>query len=176
VITLVSDDKAFQKTSRRSRVCPEVKRYHIGKNILTQTEQHLKKYGRKRSEALVFWAGWLDKKCEAHVTTCKIPRNINWGMGVRVELDGMLELMDELIAEDLVLLTQVHSHPGDFGHSHGDEKTAASYKKGFVSIVVPNFGLVDLNDLSECYVYEYSDNWDWRRIEGNELMERFRIE
>lgn len=162
--------------NRRSRFCPEIQVYHIRKDVLEQSSKHLKKYGKKRSEALVFWAGWLDERCEAHITNCKVPLNINWGGGVRVELDGMLKLMDELVNEDLLLLAQVHSHPGDFGHSHGDDRMAASYRRGFVSIVVPNYGLKDLKDLSECYVHEYEGSWEWRLLDKDEVERRFRIE
>jgi len=160
----------------RSKICTEITKYFIPKDILEQTSEHLRKYGKKRSEALLFWAGWSDEKCNAHVTTCEIPKNINWKEGVRVELDGMLDLIDELIKEDLILLAQIHSHPGDFGHSYGDERMAASYRRGYVSIVVPNFGLISLTDLSECYVYEYEENWRWRLLDSKEVEERFKIE
>lgn len=166
-----------QKTkSRRSRICPHIEKYYIKRNVLDETSDYLKKYGKRKSEALVFWAGWLDEKCEAHVTVCKIPNDINWGGGVRVELDGMLQLMDELIIDDLILLAQVHSHPGDHGHSYGDDLTASSYKKGYISIVVPNFGLIDLQDLSRCYVHEYEQNWKWKLLDETEMKDRFKIE
>jgi len=161
--------------NRRSRVCPSISKYHIQKNVLSQTSEHLKKFGKKKSEALVFWAGWLDEKCEAHVTSCKIPENINWGGGVKVELDGMLQLMNELVKEDLILLAQIHSHPGDFGHSYGDDLSAASYRKGYVSIVVPNYGLIKLQDLSSCYVHEYDQNWKWSLLNEKEVRDRFKI-
>lgn len=165
-----------QQKNRRSRICPEIKKYHVQKHVLNETSKHLKKYGKKESESLVFWAGWLDEKCEAHVTSCKIPLDVKWGLGVRVDLNGMLKLMDELVKEDLILLAQVHSHPGDFGHSHGDDLTASSYRKGYISIVVPDWGLIDLPDLSRCYVHEYDQNWQWRLLDEEEVKERFKIE
>lgn len=161
---------------RRTRICPSIDKYYIRRDVLQQTSEHLKKYGRKESEALVFWAGWLDEKCNAYVTSCKIPPNTNWGGGVRVELDGMLALMDELVKDDLLLLAQVHSHPGDFGHSYGDDLSASSYRKGYISIVVPNYGLIDLKDLSRCYVHEYAQNWEWKLLDEKEVRERFKIE
>ena len=165
-----------QQNNRRSRICPEIKKYHIKKAVLNETSKHLKKYGKKESESLVFWGGWLDENCEAHVTACKIPNDVKWGLGVRVDLDGMLKLMDELIKDDLILLAQIHSHPGDFGHSYGDNLTASSYRRGYISIVVPNWGLIDLLDLSRCYVHEYERNWRWTLLEKEEVKERFKIE
>lgn len=172
----MESENSHYTESRRSRSCPEVTMYYVQKDVLKRTSKHFKKYGMRRSEALVFWAGWLDEKCKAHVVSSKIPQNINWGEGVRVELDGMLKLMDELISEDLLLLAQVHSHPGDFGHSPGDDRSAASYKQGFVSVVVPNYGLKDLSDLSRCYVHEYVGNWEWRLLGKQEVEARFKVE
>ena len=165
-----------EQKNRRSRICPSIGRYYIRREVLEQTSRHLKKYGKEQSESLVFWAGWVDEECNAHVTDCKIAKDINWKLGVRVELDGMLQLMDELIKEDLILLAQVHSHPGDFGHSYGDDLTASSYRKGYISIVVPNWGLIVLEDLSRCYVHEYEKNWEWKLLDKKEVRERFRVE
>lgn len=170
------DNNQDSQKSRRSRICPHIEKYHVQRRVLEQTSTYLKKFGQNQSEALVFWAGWIDEECHAHVTACKIPHDINWGGGVRVELDGMLQLMDELVKEDLVLLAQVHSHPGDFGHSYGDDLTASSYKKGYISIVVPNWGLIDLKDLSRCYVHEYEQNWQWKLLDKEEVIDRFKVE
>jgi len=95
---------------------------------------------------------------------------------VRLTSRFLLKLSDELQKRDLLLLAQVHSHPGNFGHSYGDECKATSYRIGFVSIVVPEFALKETDDLSKCYVYEYEGNWKWRLLKSSEVSQRFVIE
>lgn len=164
------------KAKRREKICHNISCYHIKKEILEQTSKHLQKFGKQQSEGLVFWVGYLDEKCDAHITGCKFPENENWKLGVSVDLQSMMKIIDELIKEDLVLLAQVHSHPGNFGHSCGDDLSASSYRTGFISIVVPNWGLIELNDLSKCFVHEYQKDWKWKLLSKEEVTRRFKID
>jgi hypothetical protein len=162
---------------RRTRLVKFIKRYYISRDLFEKTVEVLRKRGRKKQEGLVLWAGGASADAEeAHVVSYIVPRRGHWGGGVRLDSKFLLKLSEELEKRDLLLLAQVHSHPGNFGHSPGDEKRAASYRIGFTSIVVPCFALEKIHDLSECYVYEYKGNWNWRLLEGSEASSRFVVE
>jgi hypothetical protein len=162
---------------RRARFVEFIKRYYVSRDLFEKTIEVLRIRGSKRQEGLVLWAGGASVNAEeAYVVSCIVPRRGHWGGGVRLDSKFLLKLSEELEKRDLLLLAQVHSHPGNFGHSPGDEIRAASYRMGFISIVVPCFALKETHDLSGCYIYEYEGNWNWRLLQGNEASSRFVVE
>ena len=178
----MSKDKNDSLTShsnrpRRSRLVQFIKCYYLPRDLLERTMKVLRKRGLRKQEGLVLWAGAASLNAEeAYLSCCIIPKRGYWGGGVRLTSRFLLKLSDELQKRDLLLLAQVHSHPGNFGHSYGDECKATNYRIGFVSIVVPWFALKETNDFSKCYVYEYEGNWKWRLLKSNEVSQRFVIE
>jgi hypothetical protein len=168
---------SYSNSPRRSRLVQSIKRYYLPRDLFERTMKVLRKRGRRKQEGMVLWAGAasLDAE-EAYVLCCIIPKRGHWGGGVRLNSRFLLKLSDELQKRDLLLLAQVHSHPGNFGHSLGDEYKATSYRIGFVSIVVPWFALKETGDLSKCYVYEYEGNWKWRLLNDSQVSQRFVIE
>jgi len=167
----------YSNSPRRSRLVQSIKRYYLPRDLFEKTIKALRKRGQQKQEGLVLWAGAASSDAEeAYVLSCIIPKRGHWGGGVRLNSRCLLKLSDELQKRDLLLLAQVHTHPGNFGHSLGDEYKATSYRIGFVSIVVPGFALKETGDLSKCYVYEYEGNWKWRLLEHSEVSQRFVIE
>jgi len=153
-----------------------IERYFIRADVLEETSVYFKQKGRIRHEAYVFWAGSVPNTIDAYITCCIIPRVRTAPGRVFVGLEKLLEINRELVKREIVLLCQLHTHPGDFGHSTGDERQAASYRLGFISIVVPNYGRQGLMSLKRCYVYEYIGNWSWRLMKNNEVAQRFIVE
>ena len=168
--------KKIIPTERRSSVFGHIDRYYLPNIIFYNTMKELRKHGKRRREGLVLWAGGISSKDEAYVMTQLIPKRGNWGGGVKLDSETLINMYDQLARRDLVLLAQVHTHPGDFGHSWGDEKYAVDYRIGFISIVVPDFAQRDFNDFSDCYVYEYCGKWNWELLNKEQKRERFIIE
>lgn len=164
-------------TSRRSRLVTFISRYYIPRHLFDKSIKVLQKRGRHKQEGLVLWAGAPSPNAEeAYIVSYIVPKRGHWGGGVKLDARTLLKLSEELEKRDFLLLAQVHSHSGDFGHSWGDEKRATSFRLGYISIVVPNFALSDIHNLSMCYVYEYKGNWKWRLLKRNEVAARFVIE
>jgi len=162
---------------RRTRLVKIIERYYIPRHLFDKSIKVLQKRGRRNQEGLVLWAGAPSSNAEeAYIVSYIVPRRGHWGGGVKLDSRVLLKLSEELERRDLLLLAQVHSHPGDFGHSLGDEERAVSYRLGYISIVVPNLALIDIHDLSTCYVYEYMGNWKWILLKSNEVASRFLIE
>lgn len=162
---------------RRERLAASIARYYIPRYLFEKSIWLLRKRGRLKQEGLVLWAGAVGTDTEeAYVVSLIVPRRGYWGGGVRLNTTTLLKLSNELEKRDLSLLAQVHTHPGNFGHSWGDEKKATSFRLGYVSIVVPDFALNEIYDLSTCYVYEYEGNFKWRLLNSQEIGRRFLIE
>lgn len=150
--------------------------YFITERVREATSSYFKEKSRARHEAYVFWAGSVPNAIHAYVSSCIIPRVRTSPGRVSVSLEKLLDINKQLAKRGWVLLCQLHTHPGDFGHSSGDEKSAASYRLGFISIVVPDYGRKGLDNLEGCYVYEYAGNWKWKKLEGEEVAKRFVFE
>jgi hypothetical protein len=167
----------YPNKPRRKRLVKFIKRYYIPRNLFEASIKVLKKRGCRKQEGIVLWAGAPSPNGEeAYLVSFIVPRRGHWGGGVRLDTRVLLNLCEELEKRDLLLLAQVHTHPGDFGHSLGDERRALSYRIGYISVVIPNFALHDIHDLSTCYVYEYVGNWKWKLLKRNEVVSRFVVE
>jgi hypothetical protein len=162
---------------RRTRLVTFIKRYYIPRYLFEKSIKVLRKRGLLKQEGLVLWAGAAATDSEeAYIVSLIVPEKGHWGGGVRLDIKTLLKLSEELEKRDLQLLAQVHTHPGNFGHSLGDENRATSFRLGYVSIVIPDFALIDVRDLSMCYVYEYRGNFKWRLLGDDEMNRRFFIE
>ncbi|HEY3314822.1 MAG TPA: hypothetical protein VGL40_05995 [Bacillota bacterium] len=80
-------------------------------------------------------------------------------------------LRQHLLQAGDFVFTQVHSHAGVAFHSPTDNIHAFSLKRGFFSIVVPDFGRAQMKDLTGCAVYELADKW--QRLSDDEVLRRF---
>ncbi len=83
-------------------------------------------------------------------------------------------LVRSLAARDEKLIAQVHSHREVAGHSAGDDMWATSFHDGFISIVVPRFG-INVNSVTECAVLEYKGG-AFRDLAPDEVARRFLIQ
>jgi hypothetical protein len=173
--------KLIQKKSPRNhkttgKGIPFVGVYHISDELFNTTIQILRRRGRKRQEGLVLWSGiiaqdWL----KAYVLNCIVPRRGHWGGGVTLNHKTLLAISNSLNEKKHVLLAQIHTHPGDFGQSLGDDCTPVIHRLGFISIVVPKFALDATLELSDCYIHEYLGSHFWRVFDKSEIVERFRF-
>lgn len=122
-------------------------------HLWDETIREVADYAVMHSEALVFWGGIaLDESCVVTGVYLQGHRP----QGARVALTGEESrwLLRRLRDRDEKLLAQVHSHPGDAFHSHGDDRHATSYHPGAYSIVIPNYGL-NVTTPDDCAIYTY---------------------
>lgn len=162
---------------RRDTPLGRIERYYIPDSVWQAVLGDLAKRGRRHDEGLALLAGGTSADSSAaYATVCFIPRRGHWGGGVRLEQPELVSLNTALTQHDLQLLAQIHSHPGNFGHSPGDERLALSYREGFVSIVIPDFAQAKALKPEDCFVYEYKREWQWNEISREEVQQRFMIE
>lgn len=129
--------------------------------------------GRKGSEALVYFSG-VPTLTEVVVTGLLELGHLPQGDRVAVTRGEARWLVRSLAARDEKLVAQVHSHRELAGHSAGDDMWATSFHEGFVSIVVPRFG-INVNSVTECAVLEYQGG-TFRDLPPDEVAQRFLIQ
>lgn len=176
-VSVVSASRSRPRIRRRLRPPPEpVEVYYVPRCVLEVTHTHLKERGRKGEEGYVFWVGAFGQNGDCLVTGCLIPKVSSSHGGVRIPPEKMAAIAHEVRKRDLLIVAQVHSHPGRFGHSTVDEVKAVSCRRGFVSIVVPDLAQQRNLDLTQCLVYEYLTNGEWRMLPLGEIVDRFVVE
>jgi proteasome lid subunit RPN8/RPN11 len=130
-------------------------------------------YGRRRSEALMFWGGVVSGS-SLQITGVFLPRHRAGGAHVKLSNEESRWLIRRLRARDEKLIAQVHSHPGKAFHSEGDDEGATSFHAGFLSVVVPEYGR-RATSISDCAVYEHDGN-SFIELTPKQIMERFRVQ
>ncbi|MEW6227819.1 MAG: hypothetical protein AB1700_06935 [Bacillota bacterium] len=119
------------------------------------------------------WTGNLVKGQDAAIETVFVFSGPATIRSAAASPEDLVCLQAHLRKTGEFVFAQVHSHPGRSFHSPSDSIHAFSFKKGFLSIVVPDYGRVDMQDLSRCVVFERDGGW--RRWGSHELARRILI-
>jgi len=153
----------------------QIKKIYVPHSVLEDTACWLRKYGTKRSEGLVFWAG-IETDGPTIITTCVYPRISESSAGhVRVEAKNGARMVSEVRKMGLQVLAEVHSHPfPGTGHSWTDNSFPFAFYKGYLSIVVGDFGEDGMEPLTRCGVHRY-ENGRFRRLSNSEIQELFQV-
>lgn len=161
--------------AQKTRLKPtKLDQFIISPSVMKETQEHLMAFGQQQKEALVFWSGKLVGNTQANITRVIIPRRtFSTAVYATVSSQELQRIRKILKENNEFLFVQVHSHPGEAFHSQTDDENAISYKKGFVSIVVPSYGSGPFKDLTYCKVYEYDGGGDWKSLRFGEIRVRF---
>jgi proteasome lid subunit RPN8/RPN11 len=93
-----------------------------------------------RHEGIVFWAGRRTEDDQL-VATAIVPRAVHGRGFIRVDADEVGEAAHQARTRRLVLLAQVHSHPGlDTRHSDADDNLVLMAYEFMFSVVVARYG------------------------------------
>lgn len=139
--------------------------------VVDHTELALRQGGVLGEETFLVWAGTIAGEM-AFVSTLVVPDIESHETHGEVGPRTVAAILETLDRHDLVALAQVHSHPRRAFLSRIDERSPIAVQAGFVSIVVPRFGFVDLSDTSTWSMHEYRGGGRWRTFEPDEIRER----
>jgi len=126
-------------------VCSLEGRFLLPVAVIDETREALTHFALAGSrdgghEGVVFWAGLQNGPLTAF-TTVVIPKAEHSAQGVFVSEQAYGRAVSEARRAGVVLLAQVHSHPGaDARHSDGDDDLIIMPFEGMLSVVVPNYG------------------------------------
>lgn len=124
-------------------------------------------------ETAVYWFGRVTDT-EAYVLTAIRPAQIRtWG-SFEVSARANADVTAFACEHGLRLIAQLHSHPGRYvGHSPGDDMGAPFVFPGFLSIVVPLYGIYGVLPLTKCGVHVYRNGFD--RLTPAQIKNTFQI-
>jgi proteasome lid subunit RPN8/RPN11 len=90
----------------------------------------------------------------------------------------MAAVFDELRSERLMIVAQVHSHPGDAFHSEADDEWAIVRHEGAYSIVVPRFarGVSVRSFVQDAAVYKLSAEDVWELLSKPQAHQALEIQ
>jgi hypothetical protein len=148
----------------RTRPLPEGAlrgRFLVAESVMMQTRDALLAFALAGirdggHEGLVFWAG-LESDALVAFTTVVLPETDHSNRGVFINEAAYGRASSEAKRAGVVLLAQVHSHPGaDARHSDGDDELIVMPFEGMLSIVVPNYG-IDWQGIAHAKVHQLQD-------------------
>lgn len=125
-------------------------------------------------EEVAYWAG-IDCGLTATVLTCITPAATTTPGSFQTSALANAVVINWLADQGLVLLAQLHCHPGRcVEHSHGDEVGALTPFENYLSIVVPLYGARGLGDFSLCGVHRFEDG-SFRLLRSTEIRHALRV-
>jgi hypothetical protein len=143
--------------------------------IIDHTELVLRQAGVHGDEGFAVWAGTLAGG-DAHVATLVIPRASGGPTHGEISADTTANVLTALDERDLVPIMQLHSHPRRAFLSDEDAIRPFVAVPGFISVIIPNFGFVDLADVGLWSAHEYGGPNRWHELDHDERSRRFIID
>lgn len=150
-------------------------RLFIPSLVIDHTELALRQAGVNADEGFALWAGSLAAG-DAYTSTLVLPRastGPTHGVISEQTTAGVLNALDE---RDLVPIAQVHTHPHEAWLSKTDAIRPLVAVNGFISIIVPDYGFVDLSDVRLWSAHEYLGARRWRELDSVERHRRLIID
>jgi hypothetical protein len=130
-------------------------RVYVPATLLETTGRLLASFAASEpTEGVVYWFG-LEIGGQAVVTSLVVPDADTRFGDVVTSAEANAEALTAIVGTPLVLLGQVHSHPGRrVRHSGIDDRETFAQFPGALSVVVPHFGRQGV-DLARCGVHRH---------------------
>lgn len=150
-------------------------RVFIPSLLLDHTELVLREAGVVGDEGFAVWAGTIADG-DAYVATLIVPRATAGPTHGEISAETTANVMLALDDRDLVPMLQLHTHPQRAWLSPTDAIRPVVAVAGFISVVIPDFGFVDLADVRLWSAHELIGPRRWRELDVTEKDRRFIID
>jgi hypothetical protein len=143
--------------------------------VVDHTELILRQAGTCGDEGFVVWAGSLAGD-DAYVSSIIVPKLSVGGAHSKVSAETTARLLEALDERDLVPIAQLHTHPRRAFLSDTDATRPIVAVPGFLSIIIPDFGFVNLTDTGTWSVHAFRGAGRWHELTADERGRRFIID
>jgi hypothetical protein len=150
-------------------------RVFIPSLIIDQTELVLRQAGIHGNEGFAVWAGTL-AGADAHVSSLVVPRATGGSIHGEISAKTTANVLDALDERDLVPVLQLHTHPRRAFLSEEDAIRPLVAVTGFISVVIPDFGFVGLDNVTLWSAHEYVGLGQWHELDTEERNRRFVVD
>lgn len=135
--------------------------FQISHHLLSETFEHFRECGCGQRECQVLWASsWQSPLAISRVIHSQHSGHAG---GFNVESPWLTKLWLELAAANEGIRIQVHTHPQEAFHSEIDDGFPIIHSEGFLSLVIPDFG-VHGPTLERAYLTEISTDGRWNSL------------
>ena len=156
---------------------PTLRHFFVSRWVLQDSRLLLAEPGLQGYEAVVLWLGSVLSPIEARVEHVYFPRQIAYrsdhGVAIEIPIEEWTELALRL-PTGLFVLAKLHTHPTAAYHSATDADNPYLNHEGAVSITVPHFAHITLDDLYSCSVNVLRQG-RWIEISPSEVNATFTI-
>jgi len=135
--------------------------HQVNGGVLEDTFQHLRACGCGRRECQVLWLSSWDSP--QAITKVMHPRHKSHLGGFVLDDQWLSDFWLDLANANMGIRVQVHSHPGEAFHSPTDDAFPIIHKPGFLSLVIPNFGLGPVG-FNEAFLAEIQPDGRWQEV------------
>jgi hypothetical protein len=143
--------------------------------IVDHTELVLRQAGQCGEEGFVVWAGSIAEG-NAYICSLVMPKLELGKYDGEVSAETTAHLLEALDERDLVPLLQIHSHPRAAFLSPIDAIRPLVAVPGFMSIVLPHFGFIDLAEVANWSAHRFLGAGGWHELSEGELAHQFIID
>ncbi len=142
--------------------------------IIDETIERFSKYGEEGVEAFGLWVG--DERDDFfHIREVWIPPQENTMLSYYVTSVDVHRINVKLNRLGFSAIAQLHTHPGTAFHSYVDDSFAILLLPGSLSIVIPKYGNIEVEDFfGEIASYKLQNN-EWRPLSPQEVNRLFKI-
>ena len=142
--------------------------YQIPQALLTQTFDELRRCGGGKRECQVVWLSpW---RAPAVISQVIHTSHTASAAGFTVVESSLTLLWKRLADTQAGVRVQVHTHPGGAFHSHTDDSWPIIHTSGFLSLVIPNFGMGDIG-FKEAHLAEVRPDGLWHAVDIGDRLE-----
>lgn len=148
-------------------------RIEVSKSILDSTLDFLQELGKIKLESHALWVG-KESDGVFKVSAVWFPEQTNTPVSYEVPEEEEFRINLRLNQENLLAICQIHTHPDTAFHSSIDDEGSALVLPDSLSIVIPNYGFIPKDDLSQWEVYVFNGS-HWCHLRKEEVKKLFQI-
>jgi hypothetical protein len=140
----------------------------LGEGLLEETFATVRDCGHARNECVVYWAGPVEAR--GLIDRVIHPEHVGTPGYYEILPEWLNQIWFQLNADQADIRVQVHTHRGRAFHSSLDDRFPFLQTAGFLSLVLPNFGLGPIG-FDKAYMAELTPNGSWREVDPTSALE-----
>ena len=135
--------------------------YRLERGLLDETFRDFRECGCGRDECQMLWLSpWSQPQTITHVVH---PKHDGHYGGFVLDDGWLNDFWLHLGKTHMGVRAQVHTHPREAFHSRTDDEFPIIHTPGFLSLVIPDFGLGPVG-FEEAYLTEIQPNGRWKEV------------
>lgn len=139
----------------------------VAGDLLGESYAAFRSCGRGERECVVLWTGPLNRPDLVDGVVHPVHRAGRGGY--ELDVPWLKRFWRQLRDEQRSVRVQVHTHPSEAFHSHTDDAFPMIQTRGFLSLVIPHFGLGEPT-LAGVALYELEDGGRWHELDPLESL------